>query len=93
MPGVDPNLDDGAAELGFMAPWQMARWSSRGWGYGSAPSSQWRGQAPEHARSGAGVEELGDGDGGGGGKIRQPFGVELKRLKDLEKIGWEEGYI
>ena len=44
-------------------------------------------------RLGVGAEELDDGDGSGGGKIRQPFGVQLKRPKDLEKIGgWRSIY-
>jgi hypothetical protein len=45
---------------------------------------------PERTRSGARAEELGDGDGGGGGKIGQPFGVDLKPVKDLEKFRGEE---
>jgi hypothetical protein len=42
---------------------------------------------------GARAEDLGDGDGGGREKIGQPFGVDLKPAKDLEKFGREEGYI
>ena len=33
------------------------------------------------------MEELGDGDGGGGAKFWQPFGVEFEGAKDLEKLG------
>jgi len=47
----------------------------------------------ERARSGARAEELGNGDGGHGEKIRQPFGVQLNQPKDLEKMGAREVYI
>ena len=48
------------------------------------------GHSSERARSGARAEELGDGDGGGNGKIGQPFEVDLKPAKDLEKFRGEE---
>ena len=43
-------------------------------------------------RVGAGVrvEELSDGDGSGSVKIGQPFEVDLKPAKDLEKFRGEE---
>ena len=37
--------------------------------------------------AGVTVEELGGGDGGGGAKFRQPFGVEFEGAKDLENLG------
>ena len=33
------------------------------------------------------AKELGGGDGGGGAKFRQPFGVKFEGAKDLENLG------
>jgi hypothetical protein len=70
-------LADGAVELSRLGLWQS---------FGLLVA----GAGAEHARSVEGVEELGDGDGGGSGKIGQPFRIDLKPVKDIEKFMGEE---
>ena len=69
---------------------QRGRGAGGAWGRGASNGEEDGGGARARGRrTGAGVtaEELSGGDGGGGAKFWQPFGVEFEGAKDLENLG------